>query len=533
MLRIVMALAGFWLALAFALPPLLDEAYYFLWSRRLALGYFDHPPLVAVMAMAHRVAVDLPEVLRPGVSRLGTSLVALATLALSWRLSRRILVPREVAITAILLQFGNFLGLMSGVLTTPDSLLVFFWVLALSEAEMALSRNPKRWLSAGVAVGLGLMSKYTMALIGPVFLYALWQDQRRPLRQIWPYLGGVMALLLFSPNLYWNAKNDFVTFNFQLRHGLSIERSGVGQGEEALPLPVAASDDGPERLLARPFLGLIKKTESEDKKPGPYAELLAGLNRYLGFFGAQAAFWGLTLIAITRSFWRSKQPPPSALPHHALWRAAALVPLGFFSALSLFSKVEANWSAMYIPAASMLMAPWVTGRQRLLRAGVLGNAAIILLLAAHTHYPLLPIRPHKDRLLKETHGYRQLAESLAALNAPVFAETYQLAAMSRFWRPQLAVRQWPGITRYSELVANPDWADLSFGELRQEAAFYVLLQRPEIPRLPGFIPTELVAWRNCRDQGLQKIDAGQALEVNRRCLGLIHDWYLARYIPEL
>src|SRR6185437_9366044 len=108
--------------------------------------------------------------------------------------------------------------------------------------------------------------------------------------------------------------------------------------------------------------------------------------------------------------------------------AAAAVPLLVFGTLSLGLKVEANWSAMYVFGAAALLAPFMSGRGRLLAWGCLGN--VVLLLIAHAHFGILPTRPHKDRMLAETHGYGELAAKLAKLDGPVFADSYQITAMT-------------------------------------------------------------------------------------------------------
>src|SRR5262249_61341032 len=75
------------------------------------------------------------------------------------------------------------------VLTTPDVALFTAWCAALHEGAAALAGRRRRWIGAGVAVGLGLLSKYAMVLIAPVFLWGLWRSDRQALRTPWPWLG--------------------------------------------------------------------------------------------------------------------------------------------------------------------------------------------------------------------------------------------------------------------------------------------------------------------------------------------------------
>src|SRR5437773_7361861 len=81
---IVVILGVFWLAAAATLPAIQDEAYYVMWARRPGFGYFDHPPLVALLTQTWRLA--------PGsafAARLGTIVVAVATLFVARQLGRR------------------------------------------------------------------------------------------------------------------------------------------------------------------------------------------------------------------------------------------------------------------------------------------------------------------------------------------------------------------------------------------------------------------------------------------------------------
>jgi hypothetical protein len=100
-------------------------------------------------------------------------------------------------------------------------------------------------------VGLALLSKHTAALLAPALFLLVWidRDLRDELRTPWPWLGGAVAILLFLPNLLWNATHDWVAIQFQIRHGTvgqatlrsSLEFAGGllgGAGVVALPLGV-------------------------------------------------------------------------------------------------------------------------------------------------------------------------------------------------------------------------------------------------------------------------------------------------------
>ena len=97
---------------------------------------------------------------------------------------------------------------MGAVVTTPDTPLVFFWVTTVYLVRLGLEERPWAWYAAGVAAGLGLLSKYNMVLLGPALLaYLLSTPHRAWLRRKEPYLALGIALLLFAPVLVWSAEH--------------------------------------------------------------------------------------------------------------------------------------------------------------------------------------------------------------------------------------------------------------------------------------------------------------------------------------
>src|SRR5262249_14836618 len=102
----------------------------------------------------------------------------------------------------------------------PDGPLDFFLLAAaLMVARVVLVKpepaNPLVWwLGAGVAMGFALLSKYTAVLFFPAMLIYLLTDaeRRRWLKTPGPWLGVLVALLVFSPVIYWNATHNFVSF---------------------------------------------------------------------------------------------------------------------------------------------------------------------------------------------------------------------------------------------------------------------------------------------------------------------------------
>ena len=246
-MRTVWAIAtgatAFRLLLFLGLDLYADEAYYWMWSRRPAAGYFDHPPMVAWL-------IRLSTAVLPG--ELGVRILFLACGGLAVVFAALIARelsddPRAPGIAAILAATSPILMLTGG-LALPDAPVTAAYACATWLLARARGRG---WLWAGVAVGLALLSKYTAALLAPalLLLVLLDRDLRDELRTPWPWMGGGVAVLIFLPNLLWNASHGWVAILFQVRHGLGSQatlRSALefvggllgGAGVVALPLGI-------------------------------------------------------------------------------------------------------------------------------------------------------------------------------------------------------------------------------------------------------------------------------------------------------
>lgn len=526
-----------WIVFGAFTPLVQDEAYYFLWSHYRGAGFFDHPPFVAYMASGHLVAPD--SVL---MGRSGAIFTALLTLIASVRLFRVYGLRDNLSIaTALILSQFSLLGLLGGFLTTPDSGLILCWVLAVTEAMLALQGQKKRWLLAGLFTGLGLWSKYTMLLIGPVFLWALIVEARkgkksRGLLSPWPYLGGIVALLVFAPHLKWNADHDWITFKFQLRHGFSMERPQLES--DGLPSPEPFVPGGAEALIANNFKALLEEQEVEELSPKPWDAALKKLNVYIGFYGSQVALWGALLIPIAAAWTRRRRTRKSvqeqtiideSVGSRHMVIAAVAVPLIVFGTLSPFSKVEANWSAMYIVGAAALLARFLTPYMRRLGLYAVVNAALVGIVVWHASTGILPLRPHRDRVMNETHGYENLAKIVSSLDGYVFADSYQIVSMLHFYQPKMKVRQWPGITRPSEFLRRKELADIRLNDLETAGTFWLISTDVVPARIPGFHPVQMSQLRDCKGEEIQVLRGDLLYNPDERCKALVHEWYLTRY----
>lgn len=195
-----------------------DEAYYFTYAINPALGYFDHPPMVALVA---GVGPFLSGVASRFTIRLSSLVLFTITGLLIYRFVRT-WYTTTTALTALALFHGIpmfFIGI--GIAVIPDGPMALFWMLTLNVLRRILDRSPSSgraiwdWVLAGTTSGLILLSKYHgVLLIGALGLYLL-SYRRDLLRTPGPYLYAAACFVVFLPVLFWNAQHEWVSFAFQ------------------------------------------------------------------------------------------------------------------------------------------------------------------------------------------------------------------------------------------------------------------------------------------------------------------------------
>ncbi|WP_197421383.1 glycosyltransferase family 39 protein [Devosia sp. Root105] len=200
-----------------------DEAYYALWSAYLSPGYLDHPPAVALMTALGRLI--------GGDTLLGVRLLPLlagiAVLAALYRTGRLLVPGRSAAALAVAWYCLSLQGAVNFV-ATPDAPSTLFWTLSLWAAAEAVTRSrPNWWLAVGLLAGAGLASKYTNAWfgIGLVLFLIGTADGRRQFGRWQLWAGGLLALLVFAPVLWWNYQHDWQSFLFQGARVVSFEEA--------------------------------------------------------------------------------------------------------------------------------------------------------------------------------------------------------------------------------------------------------------------------------------------------------------------
>jgi 4-amino-4-deoxy-L-arabinose transferase-like glycosyltransferase len=281
-------------------PLRVDEAYYWTWSRESVISYLDHPPMVSwCVYFGTQIFGDTNFGVR--FSGLLAMLVMEVLLAdIVWRTTR----DWRYAILAVLLPEAALdYGLLITKVVPDTALIAFALALVWALVRLALSGNQRWWLLAGVFGGFALLSKYVAILLLPAIVaYALFPSWRmKQLSSPYPWLAALIALVIFSPVLYWNAIHDWISFKFQLDRPVQIQGWSL-------------------KFLAE-FVG----------------------NQFL-LLGA--ILFPIVLIGTARLGWRGfRAKDPIAI----LLSTCVAVPIGFFLWRSLYARIGDSWPLFVWP----------------------------------------------------------------------------------------------------------------------------------------------------------------------------------------
>jgi 4-amino-4-deoxy-L-arabinose transferase-like glycosyltransferase len=309
MLAGVLAITGLrllWLALQPAdLYP--DEAQYWFWAQHPAFGYYSKPPMVAwLIALTTGLLGDSEFAIR-----LSAPLLHAGTAVFVYAIGSR-LYDRRIGLWSALAYASLPGASISAFIISTDAPLLLFWAAALFAFIRAREEHGWGWwLAVGFACGLGLLAKYAMfywifSALGYVLLV------RTERRHLMPLLAAIgIALLIYSPNFWWNWSNGFVSY-------LHVKDNA-----------------GLDEPLIHP-------------------------NAFLEFFGSQFAVFGplffAGLIVLASS------PCALAEPRARLLACFSLPTLTMMLVVSFLSRANANWAAPAFVSATVLVVAWALRR---------------------------------------------------------------------------------------------------------------------------------------------------------------------------
>jgi len=343
-----------------------DELYFLVASHHLSFGYVDQPPLAVLLARTTDIFGVNPTAIRILPALAGGVIVVIAARLAALFGARRggqALAALAIATAGVILgatHIGN---------TTPYDLLA--WAVILLCVSTALLRGrPRWWLGAGAAAGLGLENEYLVTtLIGALIAgILLTSAHRRVLATPWPWLGGLIALVIWAPNLAWQFANGWP----QLTMASALHQQNTSAADYIAGLPSQLLYVGifGVPLVIAGFIRLYRHPE-------------------LRFLGIAA-----TLVVVYVLAW---------VPGKVYYSD------GMLPAVIAAGSVSAERWLAYAP------------RRRLRQGLIAAGAVLSILLVVPNTLPVLPIAVlHKvppDKTVNDSIGWPQLAAAVAAQDA--------------------------------------------------------------------------------------------------------------------
>ena len=181
-------------------------------AKHLAWGYVAYPPVTPFFG---RVAMLFGDV-TPSTLRFLPSVAQSIVIVLAALITRRFGGGRRAQWIAALATAIAPLSLAASALYQYVAFDFLWWVLiAYFVVRLAAARDPRWWVPAGIAIGLGVMTKYTILFyVAGIVAGFLLTDLRRHLRSGWLWAGVALSLLIVVPHLVWQMQHDFITLDF-------------------------------------------------------------------------------------------------------------------------------------------------------------------------------------------------------------------------------------------------------------------------------------------------------------------------------
>jgi hypothetical protein len=187
-----------------------DELYYIACGQHLAFGYVNQPPLsIALLWLSQLLFGNSLFAIRLFPALAGAGTVALAGLIAhelggrGWALA---LSCAAALCAPFYLSVGNFFSM--------NAFEPLFWMGCICLLVRIINGgSPRLWLWFGVLAGLGLENKHSMTFFGGgIFVALLLTPERRHFTQRWIWLGGLIAFAIALPNILWQVRYHWPTY---------------------------------------------------------------------------------------------------------------------------------------------------------------------------------------------------------------------------------------------------------------------------------------------------------------------------------
>jgi 4-amino-4-deoxy-L-arabinose transferase-like glycosyltransferase len=190
-----------------------QEAYYWNYSKHLALSYFDHPPMTAYLIYFFTGIF--------GDNNFGVHFSAIfisfMLMIVIYHFVKSIFDSR-VAFWTVIVGGTTIIFALGGLIITPDAPLLLFWMLGMFGLYQAdKTGDIKWWLLGGIFLGCAMVSKYTaaFAILGALLYLVTSRNRLKHFASPGPYLAAILAAIVFLPVVIWNYQHDWASFGFQ------------------------------------------------------------------------------------------------------------------------------------------------------------------------------------------------------------------------------------------------------------------------------------------------------------------------------
>ena len=382
-----------------------DEANYWTWAKRLDLSYYEKGPVIAwLIAASTWIMGDSVFAVR-FLAPIFLSLISLIIYKFSLELFGKDNDAEKKALLAALMPQATPLFSSSGLIMTIDPPFIFFWTLSIYLFYKAVSKTEGKsqgwvWILLGISIGLGLLTKYTMAFfyICGVLFFIFSKEERRWLGRKEPYIAFLLSLAIFSPVIIWNMNHGWVTLKHTEGHA----------------------------NLAKGFVISAKE--------------------FFNFLGSQFGvitpiLFFLVIDGGIRNYFTGRLPQVRRL---LFWFWAPV--LGFFLLKSLQGKVQANWAMNSYITAFIASADHMLGKgyiKKISRPFLIAAFSLAIMVTAVAHYPSVINLPFKMDPSSRLRGWEELGlkmdEVYSDMTASrgkdvfIFSDKYQVSSELAFY----------------------------------------------------------------------------------------------------
>jgi hypothetical protein len=189
-----------------------DELDIIMNARQLDWGYIAYPPITPFIA---RIGLELFGASLRGL-RLFSAIAQGIVMLLAGLMARDMCGKRFAQAVAAIAAYIAPVALMAGTLIQYMAFDYLWWVVvAFFTVRLLATDDARYWLGIGAGIGFGMMTKFTIVFwVAGLVAAILITSARKYLRSKWLWLGALLALVIYLPNLIWQIQHDFISLDF-------------------------------------------------------------------------------------------------------------------------------------------------------------------------------------------------------------------------------------------------------------------------------------------------------------------------------